>query len=196
MYLEKTGNDFGAINFEKPAGMYNQVSIDNERLTKECRNPQSGAPPTKLSKPLYELMQLLYGDGKVFKSTLVAYCFDLDSMPLGKLNKTQIQAVISLLVTISSLQSSENINQIIAASNQFYSIFPHSFGDRQQPPVINTYEMIQRNINMLQHLLQKEYRYEFLTSELNMEKNLLDLCYEHLQDSAEITMLNKASEDK
>ncbi|XP_055303260.1 poly [ADP-ribose] polymerase-like [Sitodiplosis mosellana] len=193
MYLEKTGNDFGAINFEKRAGMYNQVSIDNETLTKVCRNPQSGAPPTKLSKPLYELMQLLYGDGKVFKSTLVAYCFDLDSMPLGKLNKTQIQAAISLLVTISSLQCSENINQIIAASNQFYSMFPHSFGDRQRPPVINTYEMIQRNINMLQHLLQKEYRYEFLTSELNMEKNLLDLCYEHLQDSAEITMLNKAS---
>lgn len=192
IYLEKTGNEFGAVDFVKRPGLYNHVPIDNETLNRVSRCPHMSAQPTKLSQPLYELMQLLYSNETVFKSALVEYSFDLDSMPLGKLHKTQIKAALNLLVTISSLQRSENINEIIAASNQFYSIFPHSFGVRR-PSIINTFKMIQNKIEWMQHFLRKETRYEFLISDRNKEKNLFDLCYEHLQQSAEITILNKAS---
>lgn len=192
IYKEKTGNEFGAVDFVKRPGLYNHVPIDNETLNKVSRGPHMSSQPTKLSQPLYELMQLLYSNESVFKSALVEYSFDLDSMPLGKLHKSQIEAALSLLVTISSLQRSESINDIIAASNQFYSIFPHNFGVRR-PPIINTPEMIRSKIQWMQHLQRKETRYEYLISDRNKEKNLFDLCYEHLQQSAEITMLNKAS---
>ena len=176
----------------KHPGLYNHVPIDNETLNKLSLSPHMSAQPTKLSQPLYELMKLLYSNETVFKSALLEYSFDLDSMPLGKLHKSQIEMALSLLVTISSLQGSENLNDIIAASNHFYSIFPHSF-DVRRPPIINTYKMIQSKIEWMQHLQRKETRYEFLISDRNKEKNLFDLCYEHLQQSAEITMLNKAS---
>lgn len=193
IYLEKTGNTFGAEFFSKKTGLYYHINIYNEVQKKENRNPQTNMPATKLSQPLYELMELLYNDNQVFKSTLLSICFDLDSMfPLGKLDKAQIQSALKILDEISSMQKSENVNRIIAASNQFYSYFPHNFGFHR-PPVINTPKMVQEKLDMLQHILQMELQYEFLISESNQEKNLLDLCYEHLEESTEITVLNKAS---
>ncbi|XP_055303145.1 poly [ADP-ribose] polymerase-like [Sitodiplosis mosellana] len=191
IYFEKTGNEFGTTNFVKKPGLYNHVLIDNESLEVK-RSSLANGPATKLSKPLYELMELLYSDDHVFNSTLIEFCFDLDSMPLGKLSKTQIQAAMNILGELSSVQCTENRQQIIALSNQFYSYFPHNFSHRR-PPIIETCKMIEEKMNMLQHLLQKELRYQFLISESNQERNLLDLCYAQLEDSAEITMLNKSS---
>lgn len=91
IYREKTGNEFGAEMFVKKPGLYNHVNIDNENKKKEPPNRQESAPPTKLSKPFYELMELLYSNNWVLESTLLAYFFDLESMPLGKLGKAQIQ---------------------------------------------------------------------------------------------------------
>lgn len=187
VYMTKTGNSFGTANFTKKPGLFNHVNIDNESLNKVT--PQHNAPPTKLTQPLYELMKLLYHDSTVLKSTLLAYCFDLDSMPLGKLNKAQIEAAKNLLNELSkSFGQSMNVNQMIAASNQFYSYFPHNF-DRHRPPVFKTRKMINDKTDQLLHLLQKEQKFECL----GQKQNLLDLCYKHLEDSAEITMLNKAS---
>lgn len=41
--------------------------------------------------------------------------------------------------------------------------------------------------------MEKEYKFDYLIGEKNTEKNLLDVCYEQLVDSAEITVLNKSS---
>lgn len=46
---------------------------------------------------------------------------------------------------------------------------------------------------MLQYMMEKEYKFDYLIGEQNTEKNLLDVCYEQLVDSAEITVLNKSS---
>lgn len=192
IYQEKTGNVFDAEVFVKKPGLFNHVNTANESLANVSRYMQTNAPESKLSKPLYELMDLLYNDDNVFKSTLVAFCIDANSMPLGRLNKFQIQVALNYLSDILTLLTTANVNEIVAASNQFYSIFPQIFGQRR-PSVINTPEMVQEKIKLLQYLLEKELKYEFLISDLNKEKNLLDLCYEQLQESAEITMLNKSS---
>lgn len=42
-------------------------------------------------------------------------------------------------------------------------------------------------------MMNKVSNYDYLTSQQNIKRNLLDVCYEHLEDSAEINMLNKAS---
>lgn len=188
IYLEKTGNEFGTESFVKKPGLYNQININNMILV---QNLQTNVP-TKLNKPLYELMVVLFGVKKVFTSTLLSKLFDSNSMPLGKLTKAQIQSSLEILHEISSMQNSWSVNQLIAASNKLYSYCPRNFGF-QRPPIINTPKIIQETHDMLQHLIQAELQYEFLISESNKEENLLDLCYDHLQKSVEITVLNKTS---
>ncbi|XP_031628741.1 poly [ADP-ribose] polymerase-like [Contarinia nasturtii] len=188
IFLDLTGNEFGASHFEKKPGKYNLVKIDNDI---QSRKVTKNNVPTKLSAPLYELMQLLFAD-EVMKTTLLAYCLVFDSMPLGKIPPSEILGVKNLLVEISSMLSSGNSHEIIGASNRFYSYFPHDCGFRR-PPLINSYGMVQQKIEMLQRILDRDIIYKTLTSPSNKERNLLDVCYEHLQDSAEITMLNKSS---
>lgn len=188
IYLEKTGNEFGTESFVKKPGLYNQINIDNVILDQTLQTNV----PTKLNKPLYELMVLLFGDKKVFTSKLLSTLFDSNSMPLGKLTMAQIQSSLEILDEISSMQNSWSVNQFIAASNKLYSYCPQNFGF-QRPPIINTPKIIQETHDMLQHLMQTEIQYEFLISNSNKEKNLLDLCYDYLQKSVEITVLNKTS---
>lgn len=127
IFLEKTGNEFGVANFTKKAGKYYKVEVDIVPLSQEIK-PNS--VPTKLSEPLYELMKLLF-TGKVMKSTLLEFCLDLDAMPLGRITKAHVQEAMNLLGDLSVILDQENSNrQIIAATNQFYSYFPHDFGLR------------------------------------------------------------------
>ncbi|XP_031632849.1 poly [ADP-ribose] polymerase-like [Contarinia nasturtii] len=189
IYQDKTGNTFGAKTFEKKSGKYNLVNVDYYVLNQYVQNNNV---PTKLSEPIYKLMELLFV-GRVMNSSLLAFCFvDFERMPLGKICKTQIQCALNLLGEILSMLSTGDSHEIEGASNQFYSYFPHESGV-SPPPVINTAEMIQQKINLLQDLLQKDLKYENITSATYKKRNLLDICYEHLQDSAEITMLNKSS---
>lgn len=192
LYFEKTGNVFGANPFVKQPGKYNQIDIDTESgpLSQQI---VENAVPTKLSKPLYELMRLLF-DGRPMRSTLLAFCLNIDDLPLGRISKQKIQEAIDLLGEIASMLDAEcpdNI-RITAASNHFYALFPHDSG-LERPPIISTQQMIKEKFALLQNAMEKEYKYDFLIGEMNNEKNLLDVCYEHLQESAEITMLNKSS---
>lgn len=195
-YFEMTGNEFDSPRFEKMPGKYFPLQIDTDILKRKIKR---NSAPTKLTAPLYQLLELLFDD-KVMTTTLIAFYLDLHTMPLGKISQHQVQQAIDHLINMSSIlsraqsQSSNNINgnQIIAASNQLYSLFPHDFGVRR-PLVINTPELAMQKLKMLQHMLQKEHTFEILTSDLNEEVNLLDKCYEHLTDSAEIKMLNKLS---
>lgn len=188
-YLEKTGNVFGAQQFVKKPGKYNRINIDYNDLE---RAVQLNKVPTKLTKPLYELMQLLFV-GDVMKSTLIAFCLDLDSMPLGKISIQQMSDCLNLLGEISAMLEHKNHhNQILSASNHFYSCFPQNAG-KKRPLMIDSFELVKEKMNLVQSMLEKSQKYDFLTGSLNKEKNLLDVCYEHLEDSAEIVMLNKSS---
>lgn len=191
IFLNKTGNEFGTKEFVKKPGKYNQVNIDHEAL---CRKFPLDLVPTKLTKAIYELMELLFVDD-VMNSELLAFCLADDSMPLGKLTMQQIHDALNLLGEISIMLelNNEQNHQILAASNQFYSWFPYGT-DFKRPPIINTHKLVQEKISMLQNITEKCLKYDILTSQLNDEKNLFDVCYEHLANSAEIKMVNKLSE--
>jgi poly [ADP-ribose] polymerase len=63
-------------------------------------------------------------------------------MPLGKLSKKQIQQAYSVLSDLQELvKSGGSASRFLDASNQFYTLVPHSFG-MENPPVLNTEEMI------------------------------------------------------
>lgn len=70
--------------------------------------------------------------------------------------------------------------------------FIHDFG-YQRPMIIASPELIQEKIDMLQRMLERSGQYESFVSDLNPSKNLLDVCFEHLEDSAEIKILNKST---
>lgn len=191
IFLNKTGNEFGTKEFVKKSGKYNQVNIDYEAL---CRKHPLDLVPTKLTKAIYELMGLLFVDD-VMKSELLAFCLAGDSMPLGKLTMQQIHDALNLLGEISIMLelNNEQNHRILAASNQFYSWFPYGTGFKR-PSIINTHKLVEEKISMLQNITEKCLKYDILTSQLNDEKNLFDVCYEHLANSAEIKMVNKLSE--
>lgn len=189
IYQEKTGNEFGATDFVKKPAKFYKMSIDNEFQHENLLNNV----PTKLTQPLYHLMELLFQDKVMINKVLIEYCLDLDSLPLGKISKRQFQEAMILLGEINlMLGKSDAQNQIIAASNQFYSYIPHHF-DLQRPKLINTREMVQEKLNFVRSLMHKVDKYDTLTSEQNTVKNPLDVCYEQLEESAEIKMLNKSS---
>lgn len=190
IYHKMTDNEFGTNVFVKKPGKYYHIHIDNESLDQKLRN---NSVPTKLKKPIHELMKLLFSDDRVLLSTLQEFFLDFDSMPLGKMAKKQIQDALNLLGEISSMVDVADAAWFISATNQFHSYFPYDYGQRP-PPIINTRQLIQEKMNQLQLLLEKELKFQHLFSDSNVQKNLLDFCYEHLQESAEITMLNKSSE--
>lgn len=174
--MDKTGNEFGTKEFVKKPGKYYQVNIDNHILSRQLT---LNLVPTKLSEPLYGLMQLLF-DENVMKSTLLAYCVDLDNLPLGLVSRQTILNAIDILAKMSSLLSTnspnQNQNQIVAASNQFYSYYPQDVG-----------------VQRITAIPAKLDKYDLMTGELNRERDLFDVCHEQLEDSAEIKMLNKSS---
>lgn len=137
-------------------------------------------------------MRLLFSKQDVIKATLLTFYLNFDAMPIGLIDRKQVQDALDLLHKIKWMLCETDQNKLVAASNQFYSYFPHGFG-LQRPPIIDTQKMVQEKIDMLKYKLEKEHRYELLTSELNVERNLLDVCYEHLCESADINMLNKSS---
>lgn len=118
IFKEKTGNEFGVNEFVKMAGKFNLVDIDNELLERPLHR---NTVRTTLSKPLYKLMESLFDDN-VMKSTLIAFCLDLDSLPLGVISRQQMLDSLNLLEVISSMLGQENArDQLIAASNEFHS---------------------------------------------------------------------------
>lgn len=189
-FLQKTGNRFGEVEFEKKAGQFYQLQIDYADVRRKI--PWNNVP-TKLTKALYELMQLLVND-TVMKSTLLAYCSGDESMPLGKITMQQIDDASNVLAELALMLNHNDVqrHQILAASNQFYSYVPHHTRLRR-PPIIDTPQMVQQKMKLLQNMSENCTKYDILTSELNDERNLYDVCYEHLGRSVQIKMINKAS---
>lgn len=185
IFSDLTGNEFGAKNFEKKPGKYNLVKIDYDILNRELKNNNV---QTKLSKPLYNLMEMVFS-GNALRSTLLDFSLIFDDMPLGKICLGFNEAT-ALLKDLEDNLKSGNSRDIIAATNRFYSYFPQDWG-RQPPRIIDTYTMIDEKNKMLHKIMDRNAKYKELINPSNKTRNLLDVCYEHLKDSAEIKILNK-----
>ena len=87
--------------------------------------------------------------------------YDVQKLPLGKLGKTTItrgyQALKDLSALIDDASLAQNLYQTSFQqatedlSNSFYSLIPHAFG-RNRPPVINTQDMLKREVDLLESL--------------------------------------------
>lgn len=191
LYKEKTGHNFGpSSTVNKVAGHYKHLDIEFDFSEKTLNT----AIPTKLSDPVYQLMEMLF-DVEKMKKSVMGSCglvsHDLKAMPLGKISADQIRSAMTILTQIESLISRNGtLAKLRELSNKFYTLIPHGFGINAAT-VIDSTQIVNEKIELLDSLLNMDLIYEILDGN-NDKCNPLDECYRKLK--ADIQPLDKNSD--
>jgi poly [ADP-ribose] polymerase len=117
-------------------------------------------PESKLEPATQDLLRLIFNHD-FFAEAMREMNYDANKLPLGKLSKTTINRGYQALKDLSevlddpTLATSRHNMSLPAAtehlSNLYYTLIPHVFG-RQRPPIINTNDMLKREIELLESL--------------------------------------------
>ena len=133
------------------------------------------APPAEctLDKPVRELVELIFNQ-KFFTNAMMSFNYDANKLPLGKLGRTTITRGFQALKDLSAVLNDHAValrdyhmaplDAIQHFSNLYYSVIPHSFG-RNRPPIINTTDMLKREVEMLESLSDMKAAADILKSE-------------------------------
>ncbi|GLH03003.1 Poly [ADP-ribose] polymerase [Gryllus bimaculatus] len=196
VYEEKTGNMWeDRHHFVKVPGKMYPVDVDYSDGNDEALNDMTSDVPSKLQKPVQELIKLMF-DVNAMKKVMQEFELDLEKMPLGKLSKRQLQHALQVLTDLQELvKNNASHSQFVDASNRFYTLIPHDFGV-DVPPVINTEDMIKQKLEMVESLMEMEVAYSLLktsTSDSKGDAHILDSHYEKLKTDIEI--VEKDSEE-
>jgi len=166
-------------------------------------------PDSKLAASIQSLMALIF-NSSFMQQQMLAMSYDSAKLPLGKLSKTTInqgflalKAIGELLndASLAQTQYGMAVNQVyINLTNRYYSVIPHAFG-RSVPPVINSPQMLKREIELIESLGDMKIATEVLkdTSKAVLDKagnriNPIDKQYESLNLN-EATPLDKSSQE-
>lgn len=185
--MELTGNTFGSERFEKKPAKYQILDIKFDQQKEVLDN----LVESKLDSSVYAMMKLICNE-KTMKETMLKFSLDTDKIPLGRISKKQIRIASKILRELSALvESNGTSDKLIEASNRFYTMIPHSF-DMKTIPVLNSTDMIQNKMQMLERLKEIEFTYSLL-NETDENQNLLDSLYEKM--NATIAPLSQDSDE-
>ncbi|XP_001604917.1 poly [ADP-ribose] polymerase isoform X2 [Nasonia vitripennis] len=196
LYKEKTGNSWSERDsFVKMPNKMHPIDIDHG-VDETVEKILESNVESKLNKPVQDLMRLIF-DVESMKRAMLEYEIDMDKMPLGKISKKQIQEAYSVLTELLALINNDDNpeqSQLIAASNKFYTLIPHSFG-LEGPKIIKTEKEIQAKCEMLDTLLEMEIAQEIMRNKKSesTDKNRLDAQYAKL--NTDIEPIDKDSDD-
>lgn len=143
--------------------------------------------PSRLPAPVYNLVRMLF-DVEQMRKMMRDYDLDMEKMPLGKLSRRQIRDALTVLAEITHfIRAGASRSRYIGASNKFYTLIPHNFGQRA-PPVITTVDVVTQKTEMLQNLLELEVAYAMLNqTEANPEQsNPFDSHYTQLNTHIDV----------
>ncbi|XP_067616114.1 poly [ADP-ribose] polymerase isoform X1 [Eurosta solidaginis] len=208
IYRDKTGNNFqNRDNFIKkmmqtttsmiliamkvPGRMFPiEIEYEDDKLIDD---PGKFQIQSKLDPSVQRLMTLLF-DIDAMKKTMKLFDLDMEKMPLGKLSKKQIQSAYKVLTEIYDLiQREGNKASFIDATNRFYTLIPHNFGV-QTPPILDTFEEVEKHRQMLDSLMEIECAYNMLKAENKEDKvNPLDQHYDQLK--AKLEPIDRSTEE-
>ncbi|XXG98664.1 hypothetical protein Hte_004992 [Hypoxylon texense] len=159
-------------------------------------------PESKLSKPVQELMQLIFNQ-QYFAATMAELNYDAAKLPLGKLSKSTItrgfQALkdLSALLDDPTLAASQHGTSFPVAreqlSNLYFTLIPHSFG-RSKPPIIQDLTLLKREIELLESLGGMKDASLVVSTERIEMMNMLDRQFRGL-GMEEMTPLSKTSKE-
>ncbi len=176
-FSTKTGNPwFKRDNFVQKSGKYHLTIINYDDATdpvdktdyslpvpklgtpkrspvrRDKKNPEPSAvqlPASSLDDAVQKFVSLI-SNVQMFNQTMTSFNVDITKMPLGKIDKAQIQDASKVIQKIASvLSTSLASNQdLTSLSNEFYTLIPTSFG-RRRPPLINNEEVLKKYADML-----------------------------------------------
>jgi poly [ADP-ribose] polymerase len=176
----KTGNNwYDKDNFAKISGKYfltitecaQQDSIETDsELTSESE--------INIDERIVDFLQLI-SNQVYMKNTLAQLEIDTDKMPLGKIGQKQIDAAYDILNKINN--NLRDTAMLTNLSSDFYTLIPMATG-RKMPPLIDSKDLIGKNINLLNELSQMVYGSASIVKmkKNNAMKNLINL-YEDLE---------------
>eukprot|EP01102_Stenamoeba_stenopodia_P015090 TRINITY_DN5107_c0_g1_i1.p1 TRINITY_DN5107_c0_g1~~TRINITY_DN5107_c0_g1_i1.p1 ORF type:complete len:682 (-),score=251.83 TRINITY_DN5107_c0_g1_i1:117-2162(-) len=207
-FQDKTGNPWSNHKSFKPkSGKYTLVEIDygdeediNEDDIKEKMKKrqelekQRSKIPSKLDKPLQELIQLIY-NLSMMEHTLIEMDYDIKKCPLGKLKKAHIEKGYAVLKKIEAFMAGRGGNEnLVELSNQFYSLIPHNFGF-SKPPVINSEKSLKSKLLMLETLGDIEIATNILKNaeDESLKENIVDSNYKALK--TQLTTMDKETKE-
>lgn len=139
---------------------------------------------SNLSKPVYDLMDILF-DIQDLQKTTIGCDLNVKEMPLGKISADQIRQALAKLKSIYGLiQQNAPVRDLIAASNEFYTLLPHACGVNC-PPIIRSIKTVIAKSQFLENLSNYTMMHNFLDGENPEFLHPYDLCYHKLHASIE-----------
>lgn len=180
-FNEKTGNNFGDP-FEKLPGKYNLIDIDYSENAKLAENFVSSTLP----KSVQNLMRLLFGK-YAMSHMILEFDLDMAKMALGKLSLAQLKKAMEVLERISQEINSKYPKDRLfyEASSEFYALVPHAIGLDDNLPIINSKEMLEKKLEMIESLKNIELIFYLLNKVNGQDINPLDFIYQLLKSKIE-----------
>ncbi|KAL0276840.1 UNVERIFIED_CONTAM: hypothetical protein PYX00_004320 [Menopon gallinae] len=163
LFEEKTGNDWNSRDhFVKVPGKMMMLEVNcHEEKSKELMKPAREVSPSVLHLAIQNLINLIF-DIDAMRKTMLEFELDLVKMPLGKISQKQIQRAFAILSEVQThMNSSEDKQVVIDATNRFYTLVPHDYGVNN-PPLLNNEEIIREKIDVLNSLMEIEIAYKLL----------------------------------
>ncbi len=117
-------------------------------------------PDSALPVSVQQLMKLIFNQ-EHFAVTMRELDYDANKLPLGKLSKRTLDKGFEILRDLGELLADPSVadskhnmtwsDAIVACSNAFYTVIPHTFG-RNRPPVISSDEKLKKEISLMESL--------------------------------------------
>ncbi|KAI5287388.1 hypothetical protein KEM54_006025 [Ascosphaera aggregata] len=118
----------------------------------EQTKPPVEPAKSKLPPQVQECVRLIFNQDH-FQSTMAMISYDANKLPLGKLSQRTVKNGFLILKSLANCLAEQTATSpdIVNLSNQYFSVIPHSFG-RYRPPILNTNQMIQKEVELLDTL--------------------------------------------
>lgn len=172
-FKDKTKNAWSdRKNFKAAAGKYTLIEVDHsanaddaaeieEKLkgidasaAKLQKKADKKIAPSKLAPEVQKFMDLIF-DHDMFKGAMASFDIDVKKMPLGQLSQKQVEKGFDVLEELEKAIKAKKSKDIMDITSKFYTVIPHSFG-RRVPPVIDSMELLQKKMDMLNVLTDIE----------------------------------------
>lgn len=148
---------------------YEESDSEDERTMKkkakkEPDEEERKPVESKLPERVQQLIAFIFNQ-QHFQNAMAQMSYDANKLPLGKLSKRTLQTGFQILKDLSELVNNQSLamskygKSYLAAteelSNRYFTIIPHVFG-RNRPPVINTSDLIKKEVDLLENLTDME----------------------------------------
>ena len=183
IFKTKTGNNWSERNsFVNKKGKYFLSEINYKEVLPMITNTPIQnivIPPSKLDNKVQDLIKLL-SDINMMNDTLIKMDIDPKKLPLGKIQRSQIEKADKVLNYIYDALVANRTNILVDYSNQYYTLIPYDCG-RSKPPIIDNIEIVSKYRNILEDLKNMIIGVEIINNANNqLNINPIDSIYTDL----------------